>query len=65
MIELNMRDEVIKMTPPAVISGVTIMGLPLHEWVYVMTIIYTIVGIICLVKKTFFPNNKNGEMKND
>lgn len=60
-----MRDEVIKMTPPAVISGVTIMGLPLHEWVYVMTIIYTIVGIICLVKKTFFPNNKNGEMKND
>lgn len=54
------------MTPPAVISGVTIMGLPLHEWVYVMTIIYTIVGIICLVKKTFFPNNnKNGEMKND
>lgn len=58
MIELNMRDEVIKMTPPAVISGVTIMGLPLHEWVYVMTIVYTIVGIVCLIKKTFFPTTK-------
>ena len=49
------------MTPPAVVSGVTIMGLPLHEWVYVMTIVYTIVGIVCLIKKTFFTHNKNND----
>lgn len=66
----DILDDVLKISPPAVVSSVVIFGLPLADWVYVFTIIYTIVGIIALIKKHWFSNNItkkeiNNEEKDD
>lgn len=38
-------------TPAVVVSSSIVFGLPLSDWVYVMTIIYTFVGICTMIKK--------------
>lgn len=43
--------EFLKICLPLTISGATLMGLTLHDWTYVFTIIYTLLGIVTLVKK--------------
>ena len=42
---------VINMSPPIVVTGVTVLGVALSDWVYIGTIVYTIVGIITMIKK--------------
>ena len=54
--------------PPVAVSSLTLLGLTLHEWIYVVTIIYTIIAIIALIKKAFFPTiiirkDKDGKQK--
>ena len=49
MIELDFKQEVIKLTPPATVSGFTLMGLPLQDWVYVATIIYILVQCFAIL----------------
>lgn len=43
--------DIINMSPPIAITGVTILGVALSDWVYIGTIVYTIVGIITMIKK--------------
>ena len=52
-----MRDEAItavdagaKLAPPMVVSGITIFGLRLEEWVYIATIVYTLMQMHYLMK---------------
>lgn len=45
---------IISVSPPTVVSCTTLLGIPLSDWVYISTIIYTIVGIITLIKKHWF-----------
>ncbi len=40
-----------KLLPTAVVSGVSLVGIPLQEWVYIVTIIYTILQIGLVVWK--------------
>lgn len=47
----DMLSTLIQISPPATVSIVTILGLTLHEWVYVATFAYTIVAIVTLIKK--------------
>ena len=54
MVELDFKSEVVRFAPPTVVSGITVLGLPLHEWVYALTIIYTLVGIATMIKKHWF-----------
>ena len=54
MVELDFKSEVVRFAPPTVVSGIAVLGLPLHEWVYVLTIIYTLVGIATMIKKHWF-----------
>lgn len=42
---------IVSVSPPTVVSCTTLLGIPLSDWVYISTIIYTIVGIITLIKK--------------
>lgn len=28
------------------------------DWIKVMTLVYTAVGIVCAIKRAFFPNHK-------
>lgn len=39
------------MSPPIAVTGVTVLGVALSDWVYIGTIVYTIVGIITMIKK--------------
>lgn len=43
--------DIINMSPPIAITGVTFLGVALSDWVYIGTIVYTIVGILTMIKK--------------
>ena len=43
--------DIISMSPPIAVTGVTFLGVALSDWVYIGTIVYTIVGIITMIKK--------------
>lgn len=43
--------DIINMAPPIAVTGVTFLGVALSDWVYIGTIVYTIVGIITMIKK--------------
>lgn len=43
--------DIINMSPPLAVTGVTVLGVALSDWVYIGTIVYTIVGIITMIKK--------------
>lgn len=43
--------DIISMSPPIAVTGVTFLGVALSDWVYIGTIVYTIVGIITTIKK--------------
>lgn len=55
----ELLDGILKLSPPAVVSGIVIFGLSLSDWVYVFTIIYTLVGIITLIKKYWIDSDKS------
>jgi hypothetical protein len=44
-------DALVPLSPPVAVSAVSILGVPLSEWVYVFTIAYTVVGIATIIKK--------------
>lgn len=46
-----LKDIIISMSPPIAVTGVTFLGVALSDWVYIGTIVYTIVGIITMIKK--------------
>lgn len=60
-------------TPPVVVSSMTFLGFPLSEWIYVVTIFYTLVATFALIKKLWDShkrdrqnnNNNNHKEKND
>lgn len=51
----NLLEDVIsalvKASPSLTVTGMTILGITLHQWVYVVTILYTLVAIATLIKR--------------
>lgn len=47
----DLLESVASVTPAVVVSSSIVFGLPLSDWVYVVTIIYTFVGICTMIKK--------------
>lgn len=43
--------DLINMSPPIAVTGVTFLEVALSDWVYIGTIVYTIVGILTMIKK--------------
>lgn len=43
--------DIINMSPPIAVTGVAVLGVALSDWVYIGTIVYTIVGILTMIKK--------------
>ena len=50
--------EAIKLAPPVSVSTLTIMGMPIADWVYMMTFVYTVVLIVCKIHGEFFRKAK-------
>lgn len=49
-----MDNEIVKTTPPIGVSTLSLMGIPLSDWVYIVTIMYVLIQIGVLLYKTFF-----------
>lgn len=49
----ELQDEVIKLTPPVGVSTLTVLGVPLSDMVYIMTIVYILVQIVCTIYRTY------------
>jgi hypothetical protein len=47
----NIAENIAQVAPSLAVSSAVILGLPLSDWVYVITIIYTFVGICTMIKK--------------
>lgn len=48
----DLKNELIKLSPPAGVSMTTVLGVPLSDWVYIVTIIYTMINCGILLYKT-------------
>lgn len=60
MNESEFHDEVLKLTPPVGVSTLTVLGVPLHDMVYVMTILYILIQIVCTLYRTYLIVKKGG-----
>lgn len=47
----NILENITQITPSLVVSSAAFLGLPLSDWVYIVTIVYTFVGICTMIKK--------------
>lgn len=54
----DIRNEALKMAPPAGVSVTSFLGVPISDWVYIATIIYILIQCGCLLYKTFFKKIK-------
>lgn len=45
--------------PPVAVSSMTFLGYPLSEWIYVVTILYTLVATFTLLKKLWDSHKKD------
>lgn len=54
----NLNEELLKNTPPIGVSTLSVLGVPLSDMVYVMTIAYILVQIACTIYKTYVSTNK-------
>lgn len=44
-------ENIAQITPSVAVSSAAFLGLPLSDWVYIVTIVYTFVGICTMIKK--------------
>lgn len=47
----ELLENVAIVTPAVAVSSSIVFGFPLSDWVYVVTVIYTFVGICTMIKK--------------
>lgn len=47
----NILENMAQIAPSVAVSSAVILGLPLSDWVYIVTIVYTFVGICTMIKK--------------
>lgn len=57
----SLNDEILKNAPPIGVSTLSVLGVPLSDMVYIMTIAYIIVQIFCTIYKTYKDTRKGGE----
>ena len=54
----EIHNEILKNAPPVGVSTLTVLGVPLSDMVYIMTIAYIIVQIACTIYKTYVSTTK-------
>ena len=54
----NLANEVLKITPPVGVSTLSVLGVSLSDMVYISTIFYVLVQIVCTVYKTYKDTRK-------
>ena len=54
----ELHNEILKNAPPVGVSTLTVLGVPLSDMVYIMTIAYILVQIACTIYKTYMSTTK-------
>ena len=54
----SLNDEILKNAPPVGVSTLSVLGVPLSDMVYLMTIAYILVQIACTIYKTYVSTTK-------
>lgn len=54
----TLNEEILKNAPPVGVSTLSVLGVPLSDMVYVMTIAYILVQIACTIYKTYVSTMK-------
>ena len=54
----NLTNEVLKITPPVGVSTLSVLGVSLSDMVYISTIFYVLVQIVCTIYKTYKDTRK-------
>ena len=49
----EVEEALTRLTPPGVISVTSFMGIPLADWVYILTIMYLMLQIVWICKKFY------------
>lgn len=49
----KIKDEIARSAPPVGVSALTLFGVNLADWVYILTVIYLIVQIVYLLYKIY------------
>lgn len=49
----TLNEEILRNAPPIGVSTLSVLGIPLSDMVYIMTILYIIVQIGCVIYKTY------------
>lgn len=58
-------DEVFKVAPPVGVSTLSILGVPLPDIIYLVTLIYLLVQIFCTLYKTYYVTIHKDESKRE
>lgn len=58
MNEDSLNTEILKNAPPVGVSTLSVLGVPVSDMVYVMTILYIWVQIVCTLYKTYKTTRK-------
>ena len=62
----NILENIAQIAPSVAVSSAVILGLPLSDWVYIVTIVYTFVGICTMIKKHWIdPWLENRRLRKD
>ena len=56
-------DEVFKVAPPVGVSTLSILGVPLPDIIYLVTLVYLLVQIFCTLYKTYYVTIHKEEVK--
>lgn len=51
MMDQDAKMQIIKSAPPLLVSTSTVFGIPLQDWVFILTIIYTIAQLYYFLKE--------------
>ena len=57
----EIKHEVVKAIPPAGVSILSCAGIPLSEWVYIVTLIYLLIQIGWLIAKIYWKCCNRGD----
>ena len=62
MLTQDTLTEATKAAPPVIVGGLTLVGVPLSDWLIIATLVYTVLQIVFLVRdKLYGPwKEKNG-----
>jgi hypothetical protein len=48
MLDIDFKNEAVKALPPVVVSGCTLFGIELNDWVVILTILYIFIQCVAL-----------------